>query len=105
MPVQSTSTFRQKPATRIGRWAIGVAGLFVLMIIINILISVFGRNQEPNGPIFNSGILILLVSLISGILALLAILRKRERSWLVWLALVPGIVGILALLADLLLAH
>ena len=106
MSLQPVFTFRQKPATRLGWWAVGLGGVYVLLFILTAIVSlVASRLPEPRNVMPSSGMLMLLLGLASGVVALAAILRNHERSWLVWLALLPGILGVLAILGEFLLPH
>lgn len=86
------SRFFQRPATKTGWWAGGLAILGGLMLGINML----GLNPfDPIGneettimvPLYD---VIMFSSMISAIvLGVISLTRKRERSWLVWLFLIP----------------
>lgn len=107
MSVQASSTFRQRPRTKLGWWAVGLLAAFVVMYIINA--GVFMQLSAPEWmnqtllPAF--GILMVLCGLATGVAALIALIRKRERSWLVWLALLPGAMMVFLLMGEFLVPH
>ena len=95
------------PSTRPGKWAVGLAAVFVVMFIINA--AVFMQLAEDVSwrqtvlPFY--GIAMLLCGLASGILGLIAILRQRERSFLVWLPLLFALWVVFMLLGEFLVPH
>jgi 4-amino-4-deoxy-L-arabinose transferase-like glycosyltransferase len=107
MTTHTSSTFLQRPSTRPGWWALGLAIAFEVMNIINS--AVFMRLSE-NVPWRQTvlpfyGIFMMLCGVSAGIVGLIAILRSHERSWLVWLAVLVGAFALLFILAEFLIPH
>ena len=94
MGTNQHGNFLGMPHTRLGRWAVGLAALFVV-----ILISI------STGFLHFSGLLTFALGVVAGILTLVAIIWKRERSWLVWLMLLPGLFAIVFASAEILFPH
>jgi hypothetical protein len=107
MTTSSSSSFRQRPATRLGWWAVGLAAAYVVMSIVNS--AVFMRISIPDWwrqnllPFY--GIFMMLAGLAAGVVGLIAIIRRHERSWLVWLAILPGASAWLFILGEFLIPH
>jgi hypothetical protein len=110
--VRTFSSFHSKPASRLGRWAAGLMGAFLILFLINtfIFMPLFSRStteipllNEVLLPIF--GITMVLCGLASGVTGLLAIFRNREHSWMVWLAILPGLFMLVLLLGEFLVPH
>jgi len=81
------------PATRLGRWAVGLAAANVVLM--------FGwRLMGPLG-----GFPGLIAGTAGGVVALVAIRRRGERAVTVILAVVPLVLVILFVLAELLIGH
>jgi hypothetical protein len=86
------SHFLERPATRLGWWAIGLAvASFVLG---------FAWLFLPAGALIS-----FLCGLAGGIIALIAIIREHERSWLVWLSILPMINVFVFIIAEFLFPH
>jgi hypothetical protein len=104
------SSFRQRPATRLGWWAVGLGAAFLGLWTINTFVF-----MPTSGTAFNEslrqyflpfyGIFMVLCGLTSGIIGLVAVLRKHERSWLVLLTLLPGAMMVILLLGEFLIPH
>jgi len=107
MTTKSSSSLWQRPGTRLGWCAVGLAMAFVVMNIINS--TVFMRLSEDVLwrqtvlPFF--GIFMMLCGLAAGVVGLIAIIRKHERSWLVWLTILPGAFTLLFVLGEFLMPH
>jgi hypothetical protein len=105
------SLFWSRPGTRLGRWAVVLAGIFVLMFVINsiVFIPVFGQGPSPalwlRTLLASYGILLMLCGLSAGVVGLLAVIRQHERSWLVWLAILPLAFVVFFLLGEFLVPH
>lgn len=107
MTTHSSSGFLQRPATRLGWWAVGLMVAYFVLSIVNS--AVFMRLQG-NAPWQQTvlpfyGIFMLLCGLAAGVVGLVAILRKHERSWLVWLTILPGAFVLFFLLGEFLVPH
>jgi hypothetical protein len=89
-----SSHFFEKPGTILGRWAVGLGTLFIVLFLL-----------VTNGVIHFSGILTMTLGVIAGVLTLTALVTKHERSWLVWLMLIPGLFAILFALGEILVPH
>jgi len=94
MGTDQRGRFLAMPQTSLGRWAVGLAALFVVMFI-----------STTNGLIHFPGFLTMTLGVIAGILVLAAIIWKQERSWLAWLMLLPGLFAILFALGEILFPH
>lgn len=86
------SRFFQRPATKTGWWAGGLAIIVMLMMGVNML----GLNPFEKVTAFDPSFLvraydlIMFTSLMAAIvLGVIALIGKRERSWLVWLFMIP----------------
>jgi hypothetical protein len=107
MTNDSGSSFRQRPVSRLGWWAVGLAVVNSVMFMINS--AVFMRLPEDVSwrqallPLY--GILMLLCGLAAGVVGLIAIIRNHERSWLVWVAILPAGMTLFLLLGEFLLPH
>ena len=104
-PIQS----KWMPVTTLGRWAVGLSAVFVVMWIINTLVFVFLQNFSDGAwrqivlPFY--GISMLLCGLASGVVALVAMQREHDRARLVWLTLLPWAFVIFFLLGEFLVPH
>ncbi len=101
------SKFLQRPATRLGWWALSLGIAFELMNILSTAIFMRLPESAPLRQTFLPyyGILMILTGLASGVVALIALIKNRERSWLVWLALLPGVMAVVLLAGEFLLPH
>jgi hypothetical protein len=106
-----SSPFFQRPSTRLGWWAVSLAGVFILLFVINSAVFMplfshsgpYDRFSQTVFPFY--GIFMLLCGLSAGIAGLVAVLRQHERSWLVWLTILPGAFVLFLLLGELLVPH
>jgi hypothetical protein len=107
MSVQASSTFWQRPGTKLGWWAVGLAVAFVVMYVFSAAVIWRLHTNTPWQmavlPIY--GILMLLCGLASGIVGLIALIRKHERSWVLWLTILPGAMMLFLLLGEFLVPH
>ena len=92
MTNQSSSSLWQRPSTRLGWWAVGLA---VANIVLNFAWSIL-----PGG-----GILGLICGLVGGVFALIAVIRQHERSWLVFLSILPMFSVLFFILGEILIPH
>ena len=88
----TSSHFLERPATRLGWWAIGLA-------VASFLLG-FAWLFLPGGALIS-----FLCGLAGGIIALIAIIRGHERSWLVWLSILPMINVFVFVIAEFLFPH
>jgi hypothetical protein len=102
----TTSHFSDMPHTKPGWWAIGLAGLFIVLFIFNSAVL-----MQPADPFHISqpvriayGFVMLLSGLASGVIGLVAVIRAHERSWLVWLTILPGLMMLFLIIGELLSA-
>ncbi len=100
----------QTPATRLGKWAVGLAAAFVVMFIVNTAIFMPLWMYAPDAPWRQAllpvyGIFMMLCGLAAGIVALVAVIREHERSWLVWLTLLPWAFALFFVTGELLVPH
>lgn len=89
-----SSHFLEAPHTRVGRWAVGLSILFVVLFL---LVS--------NDLLIFSGFLTIAFGVIGGGATLLALLWKHEHSWLLWLMLLPGLFAVTFALGEILSPH
>ena len=90
-----------KPGTRLGRWAVGLGGTFIVLFIINGVFMSLRTNapwQQQILPFY--GIFMLLCGLASGIAGLTAVIRQHERSLPVWLTILPLLLIIFLFLGE-----
>ena len=100
------SNFFQRPATKTGRWAAGLATAATLMLGANNL----GLNPLSQITAFDPGLLVtaydltMFSCLLSAIvLGVVALATKQERSWMVWLFMLPALflaAGLMVLLFE-----
>jgi hypothetical protein len=92
MPTSSRSPFLRRPASRLGWWAAGLAGAFMLMLLYNVFVSMVSRSNSASLQISlpNTGMPMVLCGLAGGVVGLVALIKNHERSWLVWLSLLVG---------------
>ena len=84
---------RALPTTRPGRWAVGLAAAYVLLMPAWRLMGPLGAFPA------------LLCGLAGGVAALVAILRRGERALTVFAALLPFLSVVTFVLAELLVGH
>jgi hypothetical protein len=107
MTTHSSTSFWQRPGTRLGWWSVGLAIAFAAMSIINS--AVFMRASEPAWwrqyllPFY--GIFMMLCGLSAGVVGLFALIRMHERSWLVWLTIIQGAFVLIFILGEFLVPH
>jgi nicotinamide riboside transporter PnuC len=88
----TASHFNERPHTKLGWWAVGLAIAGMLLV--------------PAWMILPGGAgLGFLCELAGGIVALIAIIREHERSWLLWLALLPMLNVFVFILGEFLIPH
>jgi 4-amino-4-deoxy-L-arabinose transferase-like glycosyltransferase len=99
--------FMRKPSTRLGRWAVGLMAVFLVMFLINSFVFMPSSSDAPWRHIVLPfyGILMILCGLAAGIVGLIALIRQHERSWLVWLTILPGAFVLFLLLGEFLVPH
>jgi len=98
--------FFGRPSTRLGRWSVGLAVMYIILYIISA--AVFWRmpGDVPWRPLLIIyGIAMLLCGLAAGIVGLIAVIRRHERSWLVWLTILPGLLVLFLILGEFLVPH
>ncbi len=102
MVTHSGSIIWTRPATRPGRWAVGLMAAFVVMFLINgavfMQLSTSSWWQQNIMPFY--GVLMVLCGMASGIVGLIAVIRKHERSWLVWLTILPLVFMLFLVLGE-----
>lgn len=94
MNTNQHGSFLELPQTRLGWWAVGLAGLFTVLFI-----------AVASGFIYFSGMLTMIIGVVAGILTAAAIVWRRERSWLLWLMLLPGLFAVLFAAGEILFPH
>ena len=87
-----SSHFFEKPHTKLGWWAVGLAAASIVLL--------FAWSILPGGAWLS-----FICGLAGGIIALIAIIRQQERSWLVWLTLLPMLNVVIFILAEFLIPH
>ena len=106
-----SSPFVRSPSTRLGWWAVSLAGIFILLFVINSAVFMplfsqsgpYDRFSQTVLPFY--GIFMMLCALSAGIVGLIAVLRQHERSCLVWLTILPLAFVPFLLLGELLVPH
>lgn len=88
----TASRFLQRPHTRLGWWAAGLAAAGILLV--------FAWSILPGGAWLG-----FLCELAGGIVALTAMIREHERSWVVWLSILPMVSVFIFILAEFLFPH
>jgi len=102
-----SSHFTEKPHTKLGRWAVGLGILFVVLFLINSFVFMPTSSDAPWRQVVLPfyGIFMLLCGLAAGVVGLIAVIRQHERSWLVWLTLLPGLFVLFFVLGEFLVPH
>ena len=106
-PTQGGGGFFAAPSTKLGRWSVGLAGVFVVMFLINSFVFMPSSSDAPWRHVILPfyGIAMLLCGLAAGITGLLAVVRQHERSWLVWLAMLPMLLVLFLLIGEFAVPH
>lgn len=110
MKAVSGSSLWRRPSTRAGQWAISLAAVFAVLLIINMFVF-FPTSQNGTNPLWRQillpifGISMILCGLATGVLSVVAITKKHERSWLVWLTTLFGAYILFLLLGEFLFPH
>lgn len=101
------SRFWQRPQTKLGWWAVGLALVYLAFYLATMAIIAIRSRLPENNQIgmISFGFSMLLFALAAGITALIAILKKQERSWLVWLSLLPGIFSLFLFIGEFTFPH
>ncbi len=103
-PAGNRKTFWSRPSTKLGRWAVTLMAVFVVLFLINGavfmsgLVQVQAPWQQVVLPFYGIGML--LCGLAAGIVGMIAVARKGERSWLVWLTMLPGLFVLFLVLGE-----
>jgi hypothetical protein len=107
MTIFSSSSFRQRPRTRPGWWAVGLMEAFVVMFVINstVFMRLPGNAPWQHALLPFYGILMILCGLSAGIVGLISVIRKHERSWLVWLTILTCAFVLFLLVGEILVPH
>ncbi|MEI7845517.1 MAG: hypothetical protein WCK35_06920 [Chloroflexota bacterium] len=92
MATQSITSLWQRPGTRLGWWAVGLAGASIMLN--------FAWSILPGGAIFG-----FICGLTGGVLALIAVIRQHERSWLVFLSILPMLTVFFFIIGEILIPH
>lgn len=98
--------FASSPTTRMGRMAVTLGVIFVVMFLINSFIFI-SMPETSWGPMVLPfyGILMMVCGLLAGVLGVISLV-KGERSWMVWLICVlPGLWVVFMLAGELLFPH
>jgi len=88
----ASSHFLERPHTRLGWWAIGLAVASVLLGFMWLFL--------PGGALLG-----FLCGIIGGVLGLIAVIRQHERSWLVFLSILPMFNVFIFILGEFLIPH
>lgn len=99
-----------RPATGLGKWAVGLMAAFVLMWLINTFVFMPIGQFAPELwwrqallPFY--GIFMILCGFAAGVVGLMAITWKHERSWMVWLTILPLAMVLFFVLGEFLGPH
>lgn len=85
------------PTTRLGQWAVGLAAVFAVGLISNIVLAATGILDMGNAPAavrIAYVIALLGTGLAAGVTGVIAMMREHERSWLLWLPILVGVMAI-----------
>lgn len=82
------SKFPTFPSTQFGKWAGGLAIVFVVLFLLIM-----------SSMIVFPGWLYLIIGIAAGALGLYAMIKQGEGSWLVWLAILCGVFAVILSLA------
>ena len=93
------------PKTSLGRWSVGLAAAFILVVVLNILLQ--------DGLEFKSGSVELRIFFIahcifgmgSLLTGLVSIIKSKERSILVFMALVVGLISLVIIVSSIIEAQ
>lgn len=90
------------PGTRLGWWAVALAGLFILLFLINSFVFMPTASDAAWRRVVLPfyGIFMMLCGLTAGFLGMIAIIRQQERSILVLLTLLPEFFVLFFLLGE-----
>lgn len=95
------------PSTRLGRWSVGLAAVFVVLFLINAIVFMPATVEAPWRQVLLPlyGFAMLACGLAAGVAGLVAVIRWRERSWLVGLSMLPALLVITLVLGEFLVPH
>lgn len=95
------------PGTRLGWWSLGLAVVFVILMIINSVVFMRLTEDLPWRttllPFY--GIFMLLSGFAAGVIGLTAVTSQHERSWLVWFSILIGLNTLIFVLGEFLIPH
>jgi peptidoglycan/LPS O-acetylase OafA/YrhL len=103
MAAISSSSLKGRPASKLGWWAVSLAGVFLALFILNSIVlmpvaQILGEGWW-NTAFAIYGIFTFLCGFVGGVLGLVAILR-HERSGLVWITILPLLVVVFFLVGE-----
>ena len=92
------------PKTLLGKWSVGLAVAFILLIILSgVLTGLGGVGPGPVGPIV--GVAFGISGIAAFVTGLISIIKSKERSILVFLVVVVGVLALLFLLGEVIFPH
>lgn len=95
---------RKLPESRLGKWAVGMTLIYVILVVVFFLFMAIGLVDFDTGHWWDGTLLIAVpMALIAFALSIKAI--RKERSILTWCSLVLGILVVLFLLTHSLYIH
>lgn len=96
-----------RPSTRLGWWAVSLAGFFLILYVINAAVFMPSEVDAPWRHVVLPfyGILMMSSGIASGISGLVAVIKKRERSLLLSFPLLLGLFILFLLFGEFLVPH
>ena len=103
MAAVSSSSLKGRPASKLGWWAVSLAGVFLALFALNSIVmmpvaQILGEGWW-NTAFAIYGIVTFVCGFVGGVLGVAAILR-RERSWLVWMTILPLLIVVFFLVGE-----
>jgi hypothetical protein len=90
------------PKTSLGRWSVGLAAAFILLVVLLAVLTLLGGLQP--GRVRLVALIVAAAFGISGIgsfvTGLISMIKSKERSVLVFLAVVVGLFALIVLLGE-----
>jgi hypothetical protein len=93
------------PKSSLGRWSVGLAAAFILLLILFAVLTGMGGEPGPFVLIFIVNVVIGISFLAAFIAGLISIIKSKERSILVLLAVALGFCALLFYLGEFLCTH
>ena len=91
------------PTTKFGRWAVGLALVFVVMVLISAVVTSLSQASWLQTILPFYSIFMILCALAAGVNGFIAMIWKNDRSWMVILAILLGLFIIFLLIGEFLI--